>query len=51
MNSDMVAVLDGWFKAYENADVESVIAHHTANASMFGYGAPRVSDVSAYGTD
>lgn len=47
MNSDMVAVLDSWFKAYENADVESVIAHHTANASMFGHGAPRVDGQEA----
>ncbi len=47
MNGDIVNALDSWFKAYDNGDVESVISHHTTDASLFGNGAPRVDGQQA----
>ncbi len=47
INSGMVAALDSWFKAFDNADVESVVAHHTDNASLFGPNTPRVDGTEA----
>jgi len=47
MNNDLVAALDSWFDAYDNGDVESVVSHHTPEASLFGNGAPRVDGQQA----
>lgn len=47
MNRKLVDALDSWFKAYDNGDVEGVISHHTADASLFGNGASRVDGQQA----
>ena len=43
----IAATLDSWFEAYSNGDVNSVVAHHTDNASLFAPGAPRVDGTEA----
>ena len=43
----IAAVLDSWFKAYSNGDTDSVIAHHTDNASLFAPNTPRVDGTEA----
>jgi ketosteroid isomerase-like protein len=47
MNNAIAAVLNSWFEAYKKGDVDSVVAHHTDNASLFAPGAPRVDDTEA----
>jgi hypothetical protein len=47
MNDAIAAVLNSWFEAYKKGDVDSVVAHHTDNASLFAPGAPRVDGTEA----
>tara|TARA_B100000029_G_scaffold300098_1_gene293048 strand:+ start:110 stop:472 length:363 start_codon:yes stop_codon:yes gene_type:complete len=47
MNHALVDALDSWFSAYDNGDVEGVISLHTADASLFGNGAPGVNGQQA----
>ena len=50
MNSELVAALDSWFVAYDNADVDTVVAHHTTAASLFAHGTPRIDGQEAVRT-
>ena len=43
----IAAVLDSWFEAYSKGDVDSVVAHHTDNASLFPPNTPRVDGTEA----
>ena len=45
--NSIAAALDSWFEAYANRDVNSVIAHHTDDASLFAPNAPRVDGAEA----
>ena len=47
MDDAIAAALNSWFEAYRKGDVDSVVAHHTDNASLFAPGAPRVDGTEA----
>ncbi len=46
-NSAITAALDSWFEAYNNGDINAVIAHHTDDASLFAPNTPRVDGTEA----
>ncbi len=45
--SAIAAALDSWFEAYNNKDINSVISHHTEDASLFAPNTPRVDGAEA----
>ena len=49
-SSDITAALNSWFEAYNDKDINSVIALHTEDASLFAPNTPRVDGAEAVKT-